>query len=324
MTGLALPLFLVLVTVAWLTAGSMAVRSVSRIWLRHWAERRLRGAGTALTYLERPQRLLIAANAGVALAVIVGGVLLGATLAWDRVRFALAIIVFALALLFFGQILPRAVARRWPAKLIPVLLPALRLAEIVAAPLLMLGRALAERMDPRAVDREDDRDPIHDLLREGALEGVGERDEIAIITGVVEFGEKLVRDVMTPIDQVFALPVDLPPQELAESIARSGYSRVPLYAGTVNAIVGIVHVIDVLKLGGDRRPTPRPVADARPEALCTELLFRMLKAQRHLAVVRDAAGTTLGIITLEDLIEELVGDIRDEYDEPPPPLTSTP
>lgn len=324
MTHLGLPLALVLVTVAWLTAGSMAVRSVSRIWLRHWAERRLRGAATALTYLERPQRLLIAANAGVALAVVVGGTLLGATLAWDRLRFTLAILLFALALLFFGQILPRAIARRWPAKLIPVLLPALRLAEIIAAPLLLLGRALADRMDPRAVHREDERDPIHDLLREGALEGVGDGDEIAIITGVMEFGEKRVRDVMTPVDQVFALPVDLPPQELAEAIATAGYSRVPLYAGTVDRVVGIVHVIDVLKAGGERRPPPRPVAETLPDALCTELLYRMLKAQRHLAVVREAEGTTLGIITLEDLIEELVGDIRDEYDEPPPPLSSTP
>lgn len=323
MIALALPLLVVLLTVAWLTAGSMAVRSVSRIWLRHWAERRLRGAATALTYLERPQRLLIAANAGVALAVVVGGVLLGASLAWDRVRFTLALLGFALALLFFGQILPRAVARRWPAKLIPVLMPALRIAEVIAAPLLMLGRALAHRMDPRAVDREEVRDPIHDLLREGELEGVGERQEIAMITGVVEFGEKVVRDVMTPADQVFALAVDLPAQELAEAVAGAGYSRVPLYRTSLDDIVGIIHVIDVLKVGGDRVPTPRPVTEAQPDALCTDLLFRMLKAQRHFAVVNDTDGRTLGIVTLEDLIEELVGDIHDEFDEPPPPSAAT-
>lgn len=319
MIDLALPLAVVLVAVAWLTAGSMAVRSVGRIWLRHWAERRLRGAATALGYLERPQRLLIAANAGVALAVVIGGTLLGASLAWDRLRFTLAILGFALALLIFGQILPRAVARHWPARLIPVLMPALRLAEVVAAPLLMLGRALADRMDPRAMQREESRDPIHDLLREGELEGVGERDEIAIITGVVEFGEKVVRDVMTPADQVFALPAEMPPREMAEAIAAAGYSRVPLYRGDPSQIIGMAHVIDVLKSGGERPVTPRPVTEARADALCTELLFRMLKAQRHFAVVRDDAGTMLGILTLEDLIEELVGDIHDEFDEPPTP-----
>lgn len=316
------PLLAVVLVVAWLTAGSMAVRSVSRIWLRHWAERRLRGAATALTYLERPQRLLIAANAGVALAVVFGGVLLGASLAWDRVRFSIALLLFAVALLFFGQILPRAIARRWPAQLIPVLMPALRLAEIVAAPLLALGRAIADRMDPRAIDREEERDPIHDLLREGELEGVGQREEIAIITGVVEFGEKLVRDVMTPASDMFALPVAMAPTELADAVARAGYSRVPLYDGGIQSIVGMVHVIDILKFGGERLPAPRPVVDARDDALCTELLFRMLRGKRHLAIVKSAAGETLGLVTLEDLIEELVGDIRDEFDEPPPPVPS--
>lgn len=318
MIALLFPLLIVTIVVAWLTAGSMAVRSVSRIWLRHWAEQRLRGAGTALTYLERPQRLLIAANAGVALAVVFGGVLLGASLSWDRVRFSVALLLFAVALLFFGQILPRAIGRRWPTELIPVLMPVLRLAEVVAAPLLALGRTIAARMDPRDEARQEDRDPIHDLLREGELEGVGERDEIAIITGVVEFGEKLVGDVMTPIGEVFALSTDLPPQELSEAVARAGYSRVPLYTGSLQDIVGIVHVIDVLKVGGERLPPPRPIAETRTDALCTELLFRMLKGKRHLAVVKNAGGTAVGIVTLEDLIEELVGDIRDEFDEPPP------
>lgn len=323
MNLLVLPLSIVLVAVAWLTAGSMAVRSVSRIWLRHWAERRLRGAGTALTYLERPQRLLIASNAGVALAVVFGGVLLGASLSWHRPRFAGALLVFALVLLFFGQILPRAIARRWATELIPVLTPALQLAELVASPLLALGRALAERMDPRGERREPERDPIHDLLREGALEGVGERDEIAIITGVVQFGEKIVRDVMTPASEVFALPADLPPEELADRVAAAGYSRVPLYRAHPGEVVGFVHVLDILKVGGDRVPPLRPVSEAPPDAPCTELLFRMLKARRHFAIVRGSAGELLGILTLEDLIEELVGDIRDEFDEPPPaPLTS--
>ena len=317
MIALLLPLLIVLVVVAWLTAGSMAVRSVSRIWLRHWAEQRLRGATTALSYLERPQRLLIAANTGVALAVVFGGVLLGASLAWDHVRFSIALLLFALGLLLFGQILPRAIARRWPNDLVPVLMPVLRIAEAVAAPLLLLGRAIADRMDPREIDRGEERDPIHDLLREGELEGVGEADEIAIITGVVEFGEKLVREVMTPIADVFALPADMPPTELAGAVATAGYSRVPLYAGSTQEIVGMVHVIDILKHGGDRLPPPRPTADARDDALCSELLFRMLKAKRHLAIVRDAVGATVGIVTLEDLIEELVGDIRDEFDEPP-------
>jgi CBS domain containing-hemolysin-like protein len=80
----------------------------------------------------------------------------------------------------------------------------------------------------------------------------------------------------------------------------------------------MVHAFDVLKSGGDEWPPVRPVASATPATPCNELLFSMLRTRRHLAVVRDASGATAGLVTLEDLLEELVGDIRDEHDEPEP------
>jgi putative hemolysin len=81
----------------------------------------------------------------------------------------------------------------------------------------------------------------------------------------------------------------------------------------------MVHAFDVLKAGGERQPAGRPVATAAPETPCTDLLFQMLRARRHLAIVHDANARTIGLVTLEDLLEELVGDIRDEYDEPESP-----
>src|SRR3954469_9750998 len=108
---LSVPLTIALIVVAWLTAGGMAVRSVSRIWLRHWAERQLRGAGAAVTYLERPHRLLNAASAGVGLTLMVAGIIIGTngsgvSVIWKALMFAGFVVVF-------GQILPRAIARRW-------------------------------------------------------------------------------------------------------------------------------------------------------------------------------------------------------------------
>jgi putative hemolysin len=310
------------VLVAWLTAGGMTVRTVSRIWLRHWAEQRLRGASAAMTYLERPQRLLTAASAGVSVTVVLAGLLLGAGHTGNHLQFTGAVFLYALALLVIGQILPRAIARRWPSELVPLIMPVLRGAELVASPVLALGRTVARSVgrpdDPR--EREE-RDPIQDLLREGELEGVGEREEIAIISGVVEFGEKIVRDVMTPRAEIFALPVDGSPREIALGVAQSGYSRVPLYRGSLDDVVGMVHAFDVLKAAGEHTPAIRPVATASAETLCTDLLTHMLRARRHLALVRDAGGRTTGLVTLEDLLEELVGDIRDEYDEPDAPAT---
>jgi putative hemolysin len=308
------------VLVAWLTAGGMTVRSVSRIWLRHWAEQRLRGASAAIAYLERPQRLLTAASAGVSVAVVLAGLLLGAGHSGNHLRFSLGVFLFAVVLLVLGQIVPRAIARRWPSELVPLVMPVLHGAQVVATPILALGRRVA-RLVPGADEGRDrrDRDPIQDLLREGELEGVGEREEIAIITGVVEFGEKVAREVMTPRADIFALPADGPPREIALGVAQSGYSRVPLYRDTPDDVIGMVHAFDVLASAGEAAPPIRPVGDASADTPCTDLLFQMLRARRHLAIVRDARGHTIGLVTLEDLLEELVGDIRDEYDEPEAP-----
>jgi putative hemolysin len=316
---LSVPLIVALVVVAWLTAGGMAVRSVSRIWLRHWAERQLRGSEAAVTYLERPHRLLTAASVGVALTLLVAGMLIGVS--GESVGVLWSAVVFAALAVAAGQIVPRAIARRWPAAVAPVVLPVLRLTDVLTTPLIGAGRAIAHMFVAERPEMPEplERDGIQDLLREGELEGVGEREEIAIISGVVEFSEKIVRQVMTPRSDMFALPDGVDPHTMASQIAQSGYSRVPIYHGTLDNIMGMVHAFDVIKARGETPDTLRPVAFSMPDAPCNELLFRMLRERLHLAIVRDEGGRTLGLVTLEDLLEELVGDIRDEHDEPEPP-----
>jgi putative hemolysin len=319
----SLPLIAALIVVAWLTAGGMAVRSVSRIWLRHWAERQLRGAEAATTYLERPHRLLTAASVGIALTLLVAGMILG--IAGDGIRVLWSAVVFAAVVVVAGQIAPRAIARRWPSVVAPFVLPVLRLADLLMTPLIVTGRAVARLFVAERPEAPEplERDGIQDLLREGELEGVGERDEIAIITGVVQFSEKFVRQVMTPRSDIFALPDGVDPHTLASQIAQSRYSRVPIYHGTLDTILGMVHAFDVIKARGDTPEQLRPVAFATPGAPCNELLFRMLRERLHLAIVRGDDGRTLGLVTLEDLLEELVGDIRDEHDEPEPTASPT-
>ena len=309
---------LLLLAVAWLAAAATAVRSVSRIWLRHWVERRLHGSATAATYLDRPQRLLLVAGAGVAIAVCIAGMQLAVGADAEPGLVAVRVTIAAVVVLMVGQLVPRAIARRWAPRLVPVLLPVLRLLDVLLAPLLGLARVVARAVAPEAARSPDEaaRDDIAELLREGVLEGVGEKDEIAIITGVVQFGEKSVAAVMTPREQVFALDIAIAPDEMARRIAQAGYSRVPLYRGTIDEVVGMTHAFDVLKAGGDVLPRVRQVGRTTPDRRCNEQLFEMLRRRLHLAVVTDAAGRTLGIVTMEDLLEELVGDIRDEHDEP--------
>jgi putative hemolysin len=303
--------------VALFTAAAVAVRSVSRIWLRHWVERRLSGASLAELYLERPQRLLISAGTGVALTVFLAGIGLG-TSDRDPLQVAWRLGVVALTVLLVGQLVPRAIARRWPVAVVPALVPILRAVDVAVAPMRWAGSLLAKPFCDRAkrMPAEEARSDIEELLREGAREGVGETEEIAIITGVVQFGEKHARDVMTPREEIFAVSRADPPEIVAAAIARSAYSRVPVCGASLDDIIGMVHAFDVLKTGGEAWPPIRPVALATPDTPCNELLFSMLRTRRHLAIVRGPANETVGLVTLENLLEELVGDIRDEHDEP--------
>lgn len=308
-----------IIIVASLTATATAVRSVSRIWLRHWVERRLSGAPAAALYLARPQRLILAATTAVALTVFAAGTFIGTAVPDRLASRAQAIVVYALALLLLGQLIPRAIARRWPSVIIPPLLPVLRVIEFALMPLLIVVRRMTgEASQERQEAWEADSDTLGELLREGELEGLGEHAEIAIIEGVVHFGEKHVRDVMTPAADVFAVDATAPAGEVIRRIAQSGYSRVPVYRTSLDHIEGMIHAFDILAASDEGLPPLRPVGIAAPTTACNDLLFRMLRDRRHLTVVRREDGTTAGIVTLEDLLEELVGDIRDEHDEPRP------
>ena len=314
---ISLPLFICLVIVACLTGAATAVRSVSRIWLRHWAEQRLRGSPSADLYLERPQRLLLAAATGVAVTVYVAGALIGSVGNVSVPVVGRRLAIFALAVLVAGQLVPRTIARRWPTVVLPVLLPILRAVEIGLAPFFVVARRVTTWLTPRTTAPADsDRDELEDLLREGELEGVGEKTEMAIISGVVQFGNKTVAEIMTPRSEVFAIDERVRGAELALRIAQSRYSRVPIYRDTLDTVIGMIHAFDVLKDTSEEPVGLRPVAEARTTDRCNDFLFAMLRGRRHLAVVRDDAGRLAGIVTLEDLLEELVGDIRDEHDEP--------
>ena len=310
-------LALSVLTVAALTAGGMAMRSVSRIWLRHWVEQQLRGSRAALAYLEKPQRLIIASSATVALILVLSGELIASDHARNLKGLATSLAVFAISVIVLGQLLPRAIARRFAPTVASFLSPLLEAAALIAAPIVAAGRFASRPFEKRSLaEKVSERDAIQDLLREGELEGVGERQEMEIITGVMEFGEKTVGDVMIPREEIFAIGRDASAREIAEDVATSAFSRVPVYEGTLDHVIGMIHAFDVLKLRGERVPALRPVAMTPASTPCSDLLFRMLRKRTHLAIVHDAESHTIGLVTLEDLLEELVGDIRDEHDEP--------
>lgn len=311
---------LIVAGVASMSLAAQAVRAVSRIWLRHWVEQRLRGARLAEAYLEQPQRLQLAAGAGAAAVVVAGGAALALALHDTPGSLLLWLALTAGGVLVIGVAVPRAIGQRWAVALSPFLLPLLQVVELVLGLFLMPARVLERGLRPvhPGTPADAERDALEALLSEGEREGVSLPGEREIITGLVQFGDKTLRDVFTPRDQIFALDVRLSHAEQARLIAQSGYSRVPVFNGTLDQIAGMVHVRDVLTSEGEAALPLRAVGTASIDRKCSDQLFAMLQNRQHMAIVREGDGPVLGLVTLEDLLEEVVGDIDDEHDDHQP------
>ncbi|MGH7654649.1 MAG: CBS domain-containing protein [Gemmatimonadaceae bacterium] len=315
MTTFALILLLATL-VGCLTAAATAVRSVSRIWLRHWTEQQLAGTPGAEPVLDRPGRWLFAAGTGIAAIVFTIGAVIGLR---ETVTGAVEQILMATGLLMIvGQLLPRALGQRWATSLVPALVPALSALEWLYVPFRKVSALfVARRAHAEAAGAgHDAHDALEDLLREGELEGVGEASESAIISGVVEFGEKLAIEVMTMRADIIAVDRAMPAAEIARIVSQSKYSRIPVIDGDLDHVAGLVHSFDVLADPGRPVRALRRVAMVPAATPCHELMRSMLREHVHQAIIQGVLGETLGLVTLEDLVEELVGDISDEHDEP--------
>ena len=293
----------VMLTAFGATAGA-ALITVSRAELTRAVGRRLRGATASLAGLAQIDKYLTAASATTSLGVLllgasVPGLLAGASAPRSLVAFvllAVPLVLFAAYLVPRWLTQPRAegVAER----VVPILRPWSRI----------LGLLLPARNATRPTD-------LRSIWREGAAVGVEDDDELMMVGGVMAFSSRPAREVMTPRTDIVAIEEGAPLEEIRLVFAGSGYSRIPVIRGTLDDIIGMLHAFDLFKLEpGDPLPV-RPVAVTPASRSCGDLLLDMQRERRHLAIVLDEFGGTLGIATLEDLLEELVGEIFDEHDE---------
>ena len=179
--------------------------------------------------------------------------------------------------------------------------------------------ALAEPEDTAEEERPSE--GVEALLEAGQEEGILEESDRDLVRSVVEFGDKVVREVMTPRPEIFAVPETLTLEEFLARLKENAFSRVPVYEGSIDHITGIVFARDLLQaVGTDAMEAT--VADLKREAefvpetkKVAELLREMQHAQQHIRVVIDEYGGVAGVVTIEDLLEAIVGSIADEHDE---------
>jgi CBS domain containing-hemolysin-like protein len=285
------------------TAG-VALVAVGQAEAARAASSELRGGRADERWFRDAEHQLAAASALTALGAVLvgaGAAALAAGLTWP-VALALTAVAGVPAALAAAHLLPRRLGSARPDRAVALLLPLLR----------PFGTAMRLLLPSRGADAGD---ALADVWHEGVATGVGSRDQLAMAGGVLAFRARTVRDVMTPRTDVVAVAEEASLEDITQVFTQSGYSRLPVYRGTLDEIIGMLHAFDLFKLHpGDPLPV-RPVAVTPGSRSAAALLVDMQRERRHLAVVLDEFGGTLGIVSLEDLLEELVGEIYDEHDE---------
>jgi len=240
---------------------------------------------------------------------------------------AVVVTVAALSLVavLFGLFVPRSIGRRHAKQVLLVMVFPLELITWVTRPLVavlfFLTRVVtapfgADPNEGTLISEEDIKAVIETGEEQGVLD-VGERD---MLHSVFALGEKKVHEVMVPRTDIVAIDVNTPPQEVLESVVSAGHSRIPVFEGSSDQIIGVLYVKDLFRrlARGEKDVTVRPFlrpAQFVPETKkVDELLREMQRAKVHIAIVVDEYGGTAGLVTIEDLVEEIVGEIRDEYD----------
>jgi magnesium and cobalt exporter, CNNM family len=321
---------------AFFVAGEYALVTVRRTRMKELADEGSRTARSVVKITSDPPRFIAAMQLGVTLTSLAIGALGERVLSelFDEWLATIVAVLLAFLIITFlhvvvGELVPKGLALSYSERIALAVSAPVRLFFFVFNPLIwVLQRSseLAQRaigIDPSFTEGEAHSEAELKMLLEVSTEhGEIEQDEREMLYKVFDFAEKEVADVMVPRPDVVAISVEFSPEEAMHAMLEAPYTRYPVYRGTLDDIVGIVHVRDVvasLHNGNGHVPLEDLVRSAYvvPETKdLGALLAEFRKTSQHMAVVVDEYGATAGIVTLEDLLEEIVGDIEDEFDLP--------
>ncbi|MFC1499533.1 hemolysin family protein [Candidatus Zixiibacteriota bacterium] len=234
------------------------------------------------------------------------------------------LVIVLLLMLVLGELLPRIIGTRNPHVALTWTIPLVGLSALIFLPItstqtkLLLRFARSDDYEPAFLTLEELNRHLQVREEAGALE-VEERE---MIEEILEFGTTMVREVMVPRIDIKAISADETYDVIREIVSETGHSRLPVIDGDIDHVIGIMHVKDMLRQPAGVEASPRELARKAlfmPETkMIDDLLREFQQAQRHMAIVVDEYGGTSGMVTLEDLIEEIVGEIQDEYDSEAP------
>ncbi len=283
------------------TTVAVAAAGVGRLELMRWISRHLRGAAVASTLADKPVRMLRVATAVGTIGVLTAGMGFAALLPSTTGVIAAALVLLTgvpiISILAYG--IPRTIGQRWCEPVVRLADPWMTRVSWLLRPLLPASRSSRGTALP-------------EVLRAGSAEDLLEPGEVTVISGVIDFTRRSVRDVMTPRPDVVAVPLGASIADIARTFAESGYSRLPVYDDSLDHITGMIYAFDLLKVAPGSELPIRPVTITPGSKPCAEVLLELQRERHQMAIVLDEYGGTDGIATIGDLLELLVGDIFEE------------
>ncbi len=234
-----------------------------------------------------------------------------------------ATLVMTTLVLIFAEVLPKAVAARYPRRISYIVGLPLYLLHWALRPVHLLFDLLIEPVVRRVSGSSEEEalggaEDVLRLARQAKEQGQTDGSPLAIMGATAGAAQMTVQEIMVPRTEIVAFPISTEPSELLESVLRERFTRAPIYEDDIDKILGVVHLKDLIKLvrsaGSDLHSIIKPVLRVPERKPILPLLADMQRAFVHVAMVKDEFGVTEGMVTQEDILEEIVGEIRDEFD----------
>ena len=310
---------------AFFSASETAFSSLNQIRLKSRAEDGDSSAARVLAMAEQYDKLLstilIGNNIVNIAAASIGTIIFTKMLGAERGA-TVSTMVLTIVVLIFGEVTPKSLAKEMPETIATAVAPVLSLLMLVLTPLTWLFSQWKRLLNHFVHSSESDtitEGELMTMVSEAENDGELTDRESELIRSAIEFDDVEVEEILTPRVDVVAVEDDISLEELAQTFAESGYSRLPVYHGTIDNIIGVVHEKDFyiarLKKATKIDDLVAPTLYTTGSTQISQLLRTLREQHHHMAVVVDEYGGTEGIITLEDILEELVGEIWDEHDE---------
>lgn len=321
MTLEIISLFFLLFLSGFFSSSELAFVVSNKIKIEISARKNNLAAKSSLYYLKNPQvffsTILIANNiVNIAFASIITIFLFNIF----QLNDIIILLISSTLILLFGELIPKYVAREYPDRLIMLTVLPVRVLTFLLYPFVKITSSISSFLISLKNAEKDsyvntfEKDDIHSLIDESSEVGMVDEEETDIIKKIIDLGEQKIYQAMTPRTDIIGVGIDSSINDVISVFVESGYSKIPVYGESLDDIKGIVYAYDMFKLPEKLTTVIRKVAFVPETKKSLDMLNEFLDNHISIAIVVDEFGGTAGIITLEDIMEEMFGEIRDEYD----------